>query len=122
MIVADNQLRDVDRLVAALADRGVTRLVLAPSLLASLLDATGDLGPRLPDLRHYVTTGGFVSADLAQRFRRAVPGGTLICLYGSTEVAGVVTCYDVSAMAPGERRPARTSDLEYPGICIGRAA
>ena len=38
--------------------------------------------------------------DLAERSRRAVPGGTLICLYGSTEVAGVATCYDVSAMAP----------------------
>ena len=100
VILTDHQLHDVDRLVAALADRRVTRLVLGPSLLASLLDATGDLGPRLPELRHYVITGGLLGADLATRFRRAVPGGTLIYMYGSTEVAGGVTCYDVSAMAP----------------------
>ena len=100
VIVPDDNLRDVERLVTILAECRVTRLVLVPSLLAALLDATGGLGARLPGLRYCVTSGEALGADLAERFRRAVPGAALINLYGSTEVAGDVTCYDADAAAP----------------------
>jgi amino acid adenylation domain-containing protein len=94
VMVPDDKVKDISRLVTTLADCHVTRLVLVPSLLRAMLESSDNLGKRLPELKYWVTSGEALAADLEQRFRESVPHGILINLYGSSEVAGDVTCFD----------------------------
>jgi amino acid adenylation domain-containing protein len=105
VIIPEEKLKDVPQLVATLADCRVTRLVLVPSLLAAMLDSLDDLGARLRALKYWVASGEALSADLARRFRRSVPQGVLINLYGSSEVAGDSTCFDTSRAAWSDNVP-----------------
>ena len=100
VIIPEEKLRDVAQLVATLAQNGVTRLVLVPSLLVAMLDSFDDLGARLRALKYWITSGEALSAELARRFRERIPHGILINLYGSSEVAGDVTCFDLGKATP----------------------
>jgi amino acid adenylation domain-containing protein len=95
VLVPDEALADPEQLIRTLAAHRVTRIVLVPSLLRALLDAGGDLAGALPALRYWVTSGEALAPDLVERFGAALPGAALINLYGSSEVAADVTCYDV---------------------------
>ncbi len=95
-ILDDATVRDPVLLVAALARYDVTRVVLVPSLLRVLLDAFPDLAARLPRLRFWISSGEALSRELADRFRDAMPGRRLVNLYGSSEVAADVTCFDLT--------------------------
>jgi SAM-dependent methyltransferase len=96
VIIPEEKLKDVSQLVATLEEQHVTRLVLVPSLLVAMLDSFDDLGTRLVELKYWFTSGEALSADLGQRFRKRIPRGILINLYGSSEVAGDVTCFDAT--------------------------
>jgi amino acid adenylation domain-containing protein len=84
-------------LVEALARHAVTRVVVVPALLRAMLDAHPDQGERLPALDHWVTSGEALPLELARRFHAALPGRTLLNLYGSSEVSADVTVYDTAA-------------------------
>ena len=71
----------------------VTRITLVPSLLRIFLVVFPDLDARLPLLQYWTVSGEALPADLAKQFLEACPGHILINLYGSTEVAGDVTCW-----------------------------
>jgi amino acid adenylation domain-containing protein len=86
---------DPEELLQSLARHGVTRMVLVPSLLRVLLDHAPDLGQRVPQLKLWSCSGEVLPADLAQRFRAAYPGATLLNIYGSSEVAADVTWHEV---------------------------
>ncbi|MFN3432639.1 MAG: amino acid adenylation domain-containing protein, partial [Candidatus Sericytochromatia bacterium] len=103
VIVPEDVVRDPARFVATLAEAGVTRLVLVPSLLRLLLTECPDLAARLPRLGLWVVSGEALSPDLAQAFHAALPGRTLLNLYGSSEVAADAT-YQV--VPPGAERVA----------------
>ncbi|UZW63316.1 amino acid adenylation domain-containing protein [Lysobacter enzymogenes] len=100
-VIAPDAVADPALLVERLAESGVTRIVLVPSLLRMLLDAPGDLGARLPRLRLWVSSGEALPPDLVERFGRALPQARLLNLYGSSEVAADVTCCEAGAGAPG---------------------
>lgn len=100
-MIPDEQVKDPRRLIQELARHEVSRLVLVPSLLRVLLDADVDLGQRLPGLRLWVSSGETLPVDLVLRFREALPQGTLLNLYGSSEVAADVTYYDTSPVSAG---------------------
>jgi amino acid adenylation domain-containing protein len=104
-VVRDADARDARRLVEVLAAGGVTRIVLVPSLLQAVVEAFPDLGRRLPRLTLWFTSGEVLPATLAAAFYRAAPEARLVNLYGSTEVAGDVTCYEVPARSRLERIP-----------------
>ncbi|MET0398037.1 MAG: AMP-binding protein, partial [Longimicrobiaceae bacterium] len=90
-----------------LARHGVTRIVLVPSLLHALLDAHPDLAGRCPRLRLVVTSGEALPPELARRFAAALPGATLLNLYGSSEVAADSTHHALGAAgAAAEERVA----------------
>jgi amino acid adenylation domain-containing protein len=95
VIASDDDVRDPERLLKLLAEAGATRLVLVPTLLGLLLDHAPDLATRLPRLRHWATSGEYLSADLAARLRQAFPGAILLNLYGSSEVAADATWHEV---------------------------
>jgi amino acid adenylation domain-containing protein len=102
VLIAEPVVKDPRRLVAALAEGGVTRIVLVPSLLRMLLDEHADLAARLPRLSHWSSSGEVLPGDLVERFFERLPGRVLLNLYGSSEVAADATWVEVTANArPG---------------------
>ena len=95
VIIPDDVVKDPDQLLDALAVNQVTRLVLVPSLLRVMLDGSADLSRKLGHLRYCVCSGETLPVDLASAFREQLPNTKLINLYGSSEVAADVTCYEV---------------------------
>jgi len=72
--------------------------VLVPSLLRTLLDHAPKLGTRLPNLKLWSCSGELLTLELARRFKASHPTATLLNIYGSSEVAADVTCYQVRDM------------------------
>ncbi|MFY9950860.1 MAG: amino acid adenylation domain-containing protein [Candidatus Sulfotelmatobacter sp.] len=96
VIIPQEAVRDPEEMLKILARERVTRIVLVPSLLRTLLDHARDLQTRVPDLRLWSCSGEILPADLAKRFREAFPEATLLNIYGSSEVAADVTCHHIS--------------------------
>jgi amino acid adenylation domain-containing protein len=96
VIIPDDTVKDPSQFVAALAANKVTRLVLVPSLLRAMLEDFNDLSASLSSLRICVCSGETLSPALAAEFGNKLPGARLINLYGSSEVAADVTCFEVS--------------------------
>jgi natural product biosynthesis luciferase-like monooxygenase protein/amino acid adenylation domain-containing protein/HAD superfamily phosphatase (TIGR01681 family) len=96
VVIPDLALKDPALLVQTLAERHVTRIVLVPSLLRTLLGAYSDLMERLPRLKYWVTSGETLSLELCQQFQERMPDRILSNLYGSSEVAGDATWYDAT--------------------------
>ena len=99
VLIPEPVVKDPRRLVAALAEARVTRIVLVPSLLQALLDEYEDLAARLPRLSYWTSSGEALSADLAERFFKHLPGRLLLNLYGSSEVAADATWFEVTPSA-----------------------
>ncbi len=95
VIIPEDVVKDPHRFVDALAAHRVTRLVLVPSLLRVILEIGEDLQRKLCDLRYCVCSGETLPVELAAIYRQQIPQATLINLYGSSEVAADVTCYEV---------------------------
>jgi amino acid adenylation domain-containing protein len=102
VMIPDDIAKSPQALIAALARHGVTRLVLVPSLLRAMLDSEAQIATRLPLLKYWISSGEALSVDLVRRFRASLPNRILLNLYGSSEVAADVTCYDTANMRPGD--------------------
>jgi thioesterase domain-containing protein len=96
-VIPDDISRNAGALVDELAARSVTRLVIVPSYLASLLDNVDRIGERLPLLAHWTVSGERLGAELARRFFDHFPSARLWNIYGSTEVTADATWYEVRA-------------------------
>lgn len=94
-IIPEDVVKDPIAFLAALSANKVTRLVLVPSLLRAMLDGTYNFA-ELSNLRICVCSGEALSASLARDFLTKLPQTKLINLYGSSEVAADVTCFEVS--------------------------
>jgi amino acid adenylation domain-containing protein len=99
VIIPEDVVVDPQLLLDSLARERVTRIVLVPTLLRVLLDHAPELGVRVPQLNLWTLSGEYLSVDLAGRFRAAFPEARLLNLYGSSEVAGDVTYYEVGELA-----------------------
>ena len=96
VVLPDELMLSPTHLVEALAQRKVTRLVLVPSLLESILDQCPDIGQKVPKLKMWVSSGEALSPELAARFLAAHPTARLLNLYGSSEVAADATSIEVT--------------------------
>jgi len=96
VIIPDEVVKDMSRLVTLLAAQHVTRIVLVPALLRALLESNAALGAALPNLRVWITSGEALDDELCRQFRRLLPDRLLLNLYGSSEVAADVTWHDTS--------------------------
>src|SRR6185295_9273515 len=83
VVVPDGEVRDPWRLVNTLAAEQVTRIVLVPSLLRSLLEAMPDLPARLPRLGLWFTSGEALPPELGRLFLERLPRARLGSLYGA---------------------------------------
>jgi amino acid adenylation domain-containing protein len=97
VIIPDDIARVPDLFVSELARHRINRIVLVPSMLRLLLDEVPELGRRLPDLRLWMVSGEALSATLAQRLLDAVPGATLVNVYGMSEAMADVTAHEVGS-------------------------
>jgi amino acid adenylation domain-containing protein len=97
VLIPDEVLKDVPRFIQTLALHRVTRLILVPSLLRTLLDIYHDLPARLPSLKLWFAGGEALSSDLVQRFRQDLPHSRLINLYGASEASDDTTWYDTDS-------------------------
>jgi len=95
IIVPERIAIEPELLARELRERRVTRLVLVPSLLREMLDQCAPLVRQLQNLKYCFSSGEVLPVELAARFREILPNCRLINLYGSSEVAGDVTCYEV---------------------------
>ena len=95
VIIPDDGMRDLQKLVETVGRSRATRMVVVPSLLFALLDAFEDLGTRLPHLKYCFTSGEAIPAATWNLFRGTVPHCRLINLYGSSEVTGDATFFEL---------------------------
>jgi len=91
-LVPESEVKDPRLLVGQLAKANATRIVLVPSLLRALFESDIDLAARLPRLRHWISSGEPLPADLCREFHQRLPNAILTNLYGTTEVWDVTRC------------------------------
>lgn len=94
VILPDEVVQDGSRLVDALAEHRIERLVAVPSLMATLVRAVPDLGAKLSHLRYCTLSGERLTVELAQELSKALPGTALLNLYGMSEGSADATWYD----------------------------
>ncbi|MBV9713363.1 MAG: amino acid adenylation domain-containing protein, partial [Ktedonobacteraceae bacterium] len=95
VIIPDAVVKDPQQFLKVLAVHSVTRIVLVPSLLRVLLDSETALKERWPALKYCICSGEALPLELARRFQQQMPDCLLLNLYGSSEVAADVTCYEI---------------------------
>ncbi|MEU0004564.1 amino acid adenylation domain-containing protein [Streptomyces sp. NPDC006314] len=92
--------RDPSRLIETVTRHAVTTLQCVPTLLQALVD-TDELG-RCTSLTHLFSGGEALSRPLARELTRALPGATLVNLYGPTECTINTSAYTVDPAALDE--------------------
>ncbi|RMC31162.1 non-ribosomal peptide synthetase, partial [Paracoccus alkanivorans] len=105
-IVPHDDRGDVDSIASVIETRGVTRIVLVPSLLRALLDLP-DAARRLASLRVCASSGEALPGELAVKFRKTLPRAKLLNVYGTSEM------WDASAGEAGHDQDAAS------GVPIG---
>lgn len=104
VVIPEDTVLDVDEFINTIAGKKISRIVLVPSFLGMLIGIYPDIGSMLPHLKLCVTSGEALDINLVNRFKKELPGCKLLNLYGSTEVAGDVTCFDINDLAPAQNR------------------
>jgi amino acid adenylation domain-containing protein len=96
-LFGDQAAKQPSQLVAMLSEHRITRLVLVPSLLHTMLMLhPTDLPKLCPDLKLWEVSGEALSVPLARAFKAAVPSAMLINMYGSSEVGPDATCHEIT--------------------------
>lgn len=96
VVIPTETVRDTEQLVQTLESTGVSRIVLVPTLLRSLLDTVPGVGQRLRKLACWVSSGEALRPELASRFHQIFPEARLLNLYGSSEVSADCTWHEVT--------------------------
>ncbi len=97
VIIPQEAVRDPELLLQALARDRVTRIVLVPSQLRTLLEHAPNLKERVPHLKLWSCSGEVLPVDVAKRFHAAFPEAKMLNIYGSSEVAADATYQEVGA-------------------------
>jgi amino acid adenylation domain-containing protein len=94
VMFSKDELLDLDRFMEKLSLSGITRLVLVPSLLGSMLERCQKDSSLLKGITHWTSSGEELTNDLVKKFAATFPLDkyTLLNIYGSTEVTADVTC------------------------------
>lgn len=106
-------VQDPSELCRALNERGITHIVLVPTLLSAIVSHLQATSGALTSLQYCVCSGEPLSADLANRFKAVLPYVVLVNIYGTTEFWDA-TAHHVVAFEPGTGVP-----LGFPMSNIG---
>src|SRR5262249_45517408 len=100
VVIDDDTVKDPGRLLDLLASRGVTRLVLVPSLLGALLETYEQFRTPGLNVNFWVSSGEPLPPAFAKRFHDLLPNSVLLNLFRSSEVVAHVASSEI--MATGE--------------------
>ncbi|WP_242673295.1 amino acid adenylation domain-containing protein [Bacillus wiedmannii] len=89
VIISDSIVKDPARFAAALKKNKISYLVIIPSMLQRMFEASFDMS-ELVNIRLCLTVGEPITLELVQLFYKLLPNAKLIADYGSTEVNGVL--------------------------------
>ncbi|NJO96594.1 MAG: AMP-binding protein [Pleurocapsa sp. CRU_1_2] len=96
VIVPEDTRRDIPQLMNLLREQKVSRIVLVPSLLKAMLDSAPQQLSQLRGLKYVFCSGEALPLALAEAFAQKLSSARLFNLYGSSEVAADVTCFEVN--------------------------
>ena len=116
VLIADRDVKDPLALIRKLAENGVTRLLLVPSLMTAMLDVEPTLAARLPRLRYWQSEGEPLPSHLASLFRTRLPGMSLMNVYGTSECFDASRC-DAAHGAVPPRHSIRPTHCECQSVC-----
>lgn len=119
VIVDDATVRDPHALVDLLAQNRVSRVLVVPSLLRSILDTDREIGLELAQLKTWFTSGEALGPDVVRRFESFAPDAELINLYGSSEIGGDVTAQVVTVGNRGIGRPIANTTIHLVDDSVG---
>lgn len=106
VIVQDRDVRNLESFWDTIRKRGISRLLIVPSVLRASLDMPGFVAPPLDVL---VLMGEYLHVGLAQRAIAAFPARTrLYSIYGSTEASSTLVCDLRKSYRPDEELPLGT--------------
>jgi amino acid adenylation domain-containing protein len=91
-MVPEPTARDPDALTALLARRSATRIVVVPSMLRVLLEASDELIARLSQLRYWACSGEALPAQLVGKFKARFSRARLFNIYGTSEFWDATWC------------------------------
>ena len=100
VLLGDESVKDVHRFVRALDAHQITSAFMVPALLRQVLALHEQGVCRLPSLRAIAVSGGSLTPDLADRFRRALPETLLVNMYGSTEIGTTAAMRVIDSSMP----------------------
>ena len=86
---------DIIKMLDEIEAYRVSRIVLVPSFLHTLLQQEINLLDKLKNLRYVFCSGELLSTDLKEQFCKLLPWVDLVNLYGSSEVSADVTYYHI---------------------------
>lgn len=88
-------VKQVDNFVQLLAVHQITRILLTPSLLNTMLALFPNLPQKLPYLKHWEVSGEAITSALASNFLKIYPSAKLINIHGSSEALDSV-CHEIT--------------------------
>ena len=103
VIVDDAEVQDVQKFVALLKVHRVSRLLVVPSLLKSMLDWLEATQQNLPQLTLCSCSGEELTTKTANKFLEIQANSRLLNLYGCTEVMADATCLEVVRSSSDDR-------------------
>lgn len=92
VIVPQGVMQDLEELISFLNDNNITRIVLVPSLLKAMLEYKNI--NELTRLHIWTASGETLPIGVVQHFQKVFPRAILLNIYGSSEVAADVTCFE----------------------------
>ncbi len=104
LVVFPDDIRgDISQLMSLLSDKKITRIVLVPSLLKAMLEHAPQQLTQLRYLKYVFCSGEALPLTLAKEFHQKISSARLFNLYGSSEVAADVTCFEVNLWETRQR-------------------
>lgn len=95
IILPDIQANNALDLVKTISVRNITRIVLVPSFLKSILSVSAEQIFHFPKLKYVFCSGEALSVSVARLFYQRFKHACLINVYGATEVSADATWYEV---------------------------
>lgn len=104
VILSKEDLLDIPSFVKQFSAYGITRIVLVPSLLNTILNTLEALDVNaLNSLKYCICSGEALTKELVDNFYLQLPDCKLINIYGSSEVTADVTFFDTSVNESANR-------------------
>jgi putative pyridoxal-dependent aspartate 1-decarboxylase len=115
VIVTENESRNTEHLVDILIEYRISRVLLVPSLLQSILQLNTDKLIQLTNLRYIFSSGEALGIALARQFYQNIRNARLVNIYGSTEVSADALFYEIKRFFVGDVLKYFTQSIDLPG-------